>query len=538
MSLFEGHLMRMKPDTKGFRGFAPARFLRSVPSWKAQQQGRTPNIERSLKVGVQTPGIVQEGMTEGGLCEEPLPGSLGLVQKEDAVGSDRVLRVFLVACSASIMAAVSRTSFSVLAIPIQERFALSMADMGLIQSSLLFGYIVGQVLFLFCVNCMYLAFIKGSIPAGVLADNMGGISALVLGMAAWSLFGVFMLGIPMAGNPIAVLFLLRCGLGFSQSVLMPGISATSAQSFSPMERGDKTSGIYACYSIGTVASLIITPVMADSVGTFGTFAAFGVVGIICSIFGLILLSEKPFHRLFGMNDILSGARQRVQRAPSKMQRKSQLARFRRHSGDLMLLCWTHAVIGFGFFVLQSWIPTFLHSLGVSNLYTLGVLSAMPWLLTAAVAAVSGRLSRYLEIKKQWNSLKVRRLFQIISSLGGAQCLLLLVFQSQNISPLIATASISIAVAFQGLCYPGFHSYVQDIASNDAGVILALTNSCSIAAGILGNVVTGHLAASAFGFRAVFALTAGLYLLSSITWFIGATGRPIRLTHLRNRLLKV
>jgi hypothetical protein len=155
--------MKMKPDTKGFRGFAPARFLRSVPSWKAQQQGRPLNIERSIKVGVQTPGIVQEGVTGGEMCEEPSPGSLGLVQKEDAVGSDRVLRVFLVACSASIMAAVSRTSFSVLAIPIQERFALSMADMGLIQSSLLFGYIVGQVLFLFGVNCMYLAFIKGSV---------------------------------------------------------------------------------------------------------------------------------------------------------------------------------------------------------------------------------------------------------------------------------------------------------------------------------------------------------------------------------------
>lgn len=367
---------------------------------------------------------------------------------------------------------------------------------------------------------------------------MGGVSSLVLGMAAWSLFGVFMLGIPMSGNPIATLFLLRCGLGFSQSVLMPGISATSAQSFSPMERGDKTSGIYACYSIGTVASLIITPVLADSVGTFGSFAAFGVVGIVCSMFGLILLSNNPFCLLFRMNDALSGPRQHVQRVPSKMHRKSQLARFRKYSGDLMLLCWTHAVIGFGFFVLQSWIPTFLHSLGVSNLRTLGVLSAMPWLLTAAVAAVSGKLSRYLETNKGWNSLSVRRLFQIISSMGGAQCLLLLVFQSQNISPLIATASISIAVAFQGLCYPGFHSYVQDIASNDAGVILALTNSCSIAAGILGNVVTGHLAASAFGFRAVFALTAGLYVLSSITWFIGATGRPIRLTHLRNRLLRL
>lgn len=56
-------------------------------------------------------------------------------------------KIFLVACSAAIMAAVSRTSFSMLAIPIQKQFSLSLADMGLIQSSLLFGYILGQVRF-------------------------------------------------------------------------------------------------------------------------------------------------------------------------------------------------------------------------------------------------------------------------------------------------------------------------------------------------------------------------------------------------------
>ena len=87
-----------------------------------------------------------------------------------------------------------------------------------------------------------------------------------------------------------------------------------------------------------------------------------------------------------------------------------------------------------------------------------------------------------------------------------------------------------AVAFQGLCYPGFHSYVQDIAAKDAGLVLALTNSCSIAAGIIGNIITGHLAASPFGFRAVFGLTASLYMLSALTWLIFTTGTAMELTN--------
>lgn len=179
MSLFEGKLKVSNSYPKGFGGYAPSRsrFLVRASGWKTQKQGRTLHVERSLKAGVQIPGVVEEDRAASDLCEESSPGSLG--EKEDAAGSDRVSRVFWVACSASIMAAASRTSFSVLAIPIQERFALSMADMGLIQSSLLFGYIVGQVLCLFvCVNCMYRAFIKGSVmryhhyDGGIYISNM------------------------------------------------------------------------------------------------------------------------------------------------------------------------------------------------------------------------------------------------------------------------------------------------------------------------------------------------------------------------------
>ena len=48
---------------------------------------------------------------------------------------------------------------------------------------------------------------------------------------------------------------------------------------------------------------------------------------------------------------------------------------------IMALCWVHSVIGWGFFILQSWIPTYLNHLGMTDLKTVGLLSALPWLVS-------------------------------------------------------------------------------------------------------------------------------------------------------------
>ena len=47
---------------------------------------------------------------------------------------------------------------------------------------------------------------------------------------------------------------------------------------------------------------------------------------------------------------------------------------------ILALCWVHSVIGWGFFILQSWIPTYLTQLGVTDLRTVGLLSALPWVV--------------------------------------------------------------------------------------------------------------------------------------------------------------
>ncbi len=55
------------------------------------------------------------------------------------------VRAVVFFAGAMACASVHRVTFSVLAIPIREEFALSLPQMGVLQSAVLAGYIIGQV---------------------------------------------------------------------------------------------------------------------------------------------------------------------------------------------------------------------------------------------------------------------------------------------------------------------------------------------------------------------------------------------------------
>ena len=55
------------------------------------------------------------------------------------------VRAVVFFAGAMACASMHRVTFSVLAIPIREEFALSLPQMGILQSAVLAGYIIGQV---------------------------------------------------------------------------------------------------------------------------------------------------------------------------------------------------------------------------------------------------------------------------------------------------------------------------------------------------------------------------------------------------------
>lgn len=71
-----------------------------------------------------------------------------------------------------------------------------------------------------------------------------------------------------------------------------------------------------------------------------------------------------------------------------------------------------------------------------------------------------------------------------------------------------------------------HAALQDVAPEDAGKLLGITNTCGTVVGIIGNILTGNIAASQWGYPAVFALISASYLSSFAVWRMWVKGHNI------------
>ncbi|DBA75546.1 TPA: hypothetical protein ACH3X2_009106 [Trebouxia sp. C0005] len=431
-----------------------------------------------------------------------------------------------------ILAAVHRVTFSVLAVPFAAEFHMSLPEMGLLQSAALIGYLLGQI------------------PAGVVADRFGGVHVLLAGLACWST----MTGLnPLAGystNPLQILVVMRAALGLAQSVMMPSVSATAARWVPPANRGKAISTIYAASSGGTVLGLMTTPLLAQLLGgwpaCFLLFAGLGIVWAVGCWMYLPTPSSAPYasaslKQIQPEAHAAAGLQQPNSRRKPAASSQTQLleADLPADGGAVILpvnrsqnivhilaLCWVHSVIGWGFFILQSWIPTYLNHLGMTDLKTVGLLSALPWLGTAIAAVLAGRVAGHLRDQKGWTALRVRTFCQDIATLGPAVSLVPLIISSQGSSVATAVLCLTGTLSLQAFCYAGFHAYVQDVAPQDAGKLLGITNTCGTMVGIVGNIVTGNIAASQGGYPIVFALISGGYLSSFVVWRIWVNGHSI------------
>ncbi|KAK9835423.1 hypothetical protein WJX81_008633 [Elliptochloris bilobata] len=412
---------------------------------------------------------------------------------------------------AMALASMQRATIAILAVPLQALLGLTMPQLGVLQAAVLVGYVAGQV------------------PLGFLADRVGGPPVMLASLVAWSAVAAVT---PLVGaaRPAARLPLLvgaRAALGLCQSCLMPATSAMAAQWVPEGRRAHALATVYAGYSLGTVAGLLLTPALEAAFRWPAALHTFSVAGLAWSAWhwkrlppGCLTTAPRPAAGALEQGDHamdVLAADPDVWTASGQRQRTPV---------QVLLLCWTHAVIGFGFFALQFWTPMILAERGVGDLRVLGLASAGPWAAAAALSVGAGRASDRLQAALGWPRLRARRLVQGAASMGPALCLLPLALDPRALSPAAAAACLTGAVASASLCYAGFHPYTLDVAPRDAGKLLGLTNSCATLAGIAANVLAGVLGARAGGFGAMLGLTAALYAASFATFAMFARGRPV------------
>lgn len=170
-------------------------------------------------------------------------------------------------------------------------------------------------------------------------------------------------------------------------------------------------------------------------------------------------------------------------------------------------------MGYGFFILQNWIPMYLSSVGGQSLAVTGGLSSIPWLAATLVGPLVGRQADAM-IKAGTATLSVRRLMQNLCFLGCAASVVPLAVSSQP-GIVLAVSCLTASLAFYSFSHSGFHSYLQDVAAGNAGVVYGITNTCSIAVGVIGNLITGMVVEATGSYSSVFVLFAALNLSAAL-----------------------
>jgi MFS family permease len=196
-------------------------------------------------------------------------------------------------------------------------------------------------------------------------------------------------------------------------------------------------------------------------------------------------------------------------------------------------------IGFGsynyvFYLLLTWLPSYLFSsLHVDLLHSF-LYTSMPWLVaTAGDIVVGGWLVDFL-IGRGWDANRVRRVVLI----GGTTCGLGIVGAANPHGAMQALIWISISIGGLSAAAPVGWSIPSLIASRDnVGKVGGIMNFSNQLSGIAAATITGYLVTARHSYAWAFGLPA-IYLAIGIAAYIFLLGRiePTSKRHLLSRAI--
>jgi ACS family sodium-dependent inorganic phosphate cotransporter len=182
---------------------------------------------------------------------------------------------------------------------------------------------------------------------------------------------------------------------------------------------------------------------------------------------------------------------------------------------------SHFCHNWGTFILLTWMPSYYHDELGFDLMESGLYSVLPWLGMIVVANAGGWLADSL-ISRGWSTTSVRRGMQTVGFLGPAFCLSQL---SSVDEPLEAVALMVVSQSLDAFSQSGLYSNHQDIAPRYSGVLLGLSNTAGVLAGVLGTAATGYILQSG-SWDDVWGVAVGLYLVGTVVWNLFSSGEQV------------
>ncbi|XP_027110779.1 sodium-dependent phosphate transport protein 1, chloroplastic isoform X1 [Coffea arabica] len=406
--------------------------------------------------------------------------------------------IVLLCFSAFLLCNMDRVNMSIAILPMASEFNWSPSTVGLIQSSFFWGYLLTQV------------------AGGMWADTVGGKFVLGFGVVWWSIATTVTPIAARLGLPF--LLVTRAIMGIGEGVAMPAMNNLLSRWVPVAERSRSLALVYSGMYLGSVTGLAFSPLLIHKFGWPSVFYSFGSLGTVWFAVWLNKAHSTPLDdpglRLDEKKLILSNS---VCKEPVK----SIPWRLILSKSPVWALIISHFCHNWGTFILLTWMPTYYHQVLKFNLTESGMFSVLPWLTMAFSANVGGWIADSL-VSKGVSVTIVRKIMQTIGFLGPAFFLTQL---NHVDSPAMAVLCMACSQGTDAFSQSGLYSNHQDIAPRYSGVLLGLSNTAGVLAGVFGTAATGYILQHG-SWDDVFKVSVGLYLAGTVVWNLFSTGEKI------------
>jgi MFS transporter, ACS family, D-galactonate transporter len=397
-----------------------------------------------------------------------------------------------------------------------DRVNLSVSHDALIAafgiSNIAFGYLSSAY------NLTYAAF---QLPIGVLLDKFGVKRVGRVGIFLWSVASFGAAASPNLGG----LFGARLLLGVGEAPTFPANAKAVGLWFPPQERSLATAMFDAAAKF---SSAIGVPVIGIALLLAGWRWSFVLTGVISLAY---LLYFWKVYKDPDEDAALSDAERNYIEEPSSSDATPRVLD-ERPTPFLRLLAKRKVVglaIGMGaynyvFYLLLTWLPSYLSSTLHIDLLHSFLYTSVPWLFATVTDIVAGGWLVDFLVQRGWNASTVRRVILI----GGTACGLGLLGAAHAHTPMRALIWISISIGGLSAASPVGWSLPSLIARrNDVGKVGGIVNFSNQISGICAPIITGYLVTAFHSYALAFGVAA-MYLAIGIAAYTFLLGRIERM----------
>ncbi|CAB80795.1 AT4g00370 [Arabidopsis thaliana] len=284
-----------------------------------------------------------------------------------------------------------------------------------------------------------------------------------------------------------------------KGVAMPAMNNMLSKWIPVSERSRSLALVYSGMYLGSVTGLAFSPMLITKFGWPSVFYSFGSLGSIWFLLWLKFAYSSPKD-----DPDLSEEEKKVILGGSKPREPVTVIPWKLilSKPPVWALIISHFCHNWGTFILLTWMPTYYNQARSSasvisllfnifceqvlkfNLTESGLLCVLPWLTMAVFANIGG-----------W------------------------------IADTLVSRGLSITNGSDAFSQSGLYSNHQDIGPRYAGVLLGLSNTAGVLAGVFGTAATGYILQRG-SWDDVFKVAVALYLIGTLVWNLFATGEKI------------